>query len=158
MERTIVYDMRAPAFGAPARELYAAALDQVAWADDLGFDFVGLGEHHASPDGYNPSPLVLASAMAARTQQIRLRTSVLLLPFYDPIKLAEDAAVVQIASGGRLVLGVGAGYRPAEFAMFGRDLADRWQTVGEMCAVLRQAFAGEPFTWRGRACQVTPLQ
>ena len=156
MERTIVYDMRAPDFGASAQNLYAAALDQVAWADELGFDFVGLGEHHASPDGYNPSPLILASAMAARTKRIRLRTSVLLLPFYDPIKLAEDAAVLQLASGGRLLLGVGAGYRPAEFEMFGRDLADRWQTVGEMCRVLRQAFTGEPFEWRGRRCHVTP--
>ena len=93
MELTIVYDMRAPEFGAPAPELYAAALDQVAWADDLGFDVVGLGEHHAAQDGYNPSPLVLAAAMGARSQRVRLRTSVLLAPLYDPIKLAEDAAV-----------------------------------------------------------------
>jgi hypothetical protein len=68
----ISYDMRAPAFGAPARELYAAALDQVQWADALGFDCVGLGEHHGSPDGYNPSPLILASAMGARTKRIQL--------------------------------------------------------------------------------------
>jgi hypothetical protein len=67
MELVISYDMRAPAFGAPARELYAAALDQVAWADALGFDSVGLGEHHGSPDGYNPSPLILASALRARS-------------------------------------------------------------------------------------------
>ena len=62
MELVISYDMRAPAFGAHARELYAAALDQVAWADALGFDTVGLGEHHAAPDGYNPSPLMLGAA------------------------------------------------------------------------------------------------
>ena len=67
--------------------------------------------------------------MAARTSRIRLRTSVLLLPFYDPIKLAEDAAVLQLASGGRLVLGVGAGYRPAEFSMFGRDLGDQIEVL-----------------------------
>src|SRR5262249_60054819 len=98
MELVISYDMRAPAFGAPARELYAAALDQVQWADGLGFDTVGLGEHHGSPDGYNPSPLVLAAAMGARTRRIQLRTSVLLAPLYDPIKLAEDAAVTQLAN------------------------------------------------------------
>src|SRR5262245_28590541 len=148
--------MRAPAFGAPARELYAAALDQVQWADGLGFDTVGLGEHHASPDGYNPSPLVLASAMGARTRRIRLRPSVLLAPLYDPIKLAEDSAVTQLATGGRLVLGLGGGYRPAEFEMFGRRLEDRWSAIGETISLLRQAWTGEPFEWRGRRCRVTP--
>jgi alkanesulfonate monooxygenase SsuD/methylene tetrahydromethanopterin reductase-like flavin-dependent oxidoreductase (luciferase family) len=156
MELVITYDMRAPAFGAPRRELFAAVLDQVAWADDLGFDTVGLGEHHAAEDGYNPSPLILASAMAGRTSTIRFRTAVLLVPFYDPIKLAEDAAVLQLVSGGRLILGIGAGYRPAEFEMFGRDLADRWQTVGDVCRLLRQAWTGEPFEWQGRRCWVTP--
>ncbi len=156
MERVLSYDMRAPSFGAPARELYAAALDQVAWADALGFDIVGLGEHHASPDGYDPSPLVLAAAMGARTRRIRLRTSVVLLPLYDPIKLAEDAAVVQLATGGRLLLGVGGGYRPAEFEMFGRDLAERWRAIGDGIELLRRAWTGEPFVWRGRRCHVTP--
>ena len=156
MEKTLVYDMRAPAFGAKATDLYEAALDQVAWADEMGFDFVGLGEHHAAEDGYDPSPLLLVSAMAARSKRIRLRTSVLLAPFYDPIKLAEDAAVAQIISAGRLVLGIGAGYRPAEFAMFGRDLANRWQTLGDVCKLLRLAWKGEPFEWQGRPCHVTP--
>jgi alkanesulfonate monooxygenase SsuD/methylene tetrahydromethanopterin reductase-like flavin-dependent oxidoreductase (luciferase family) len=156
VELVISYDMRAPAFGAPARELWAAALDQVQWADGLGFDTVGLGEHHASPDGYNPSPLVLASALGARSRRIRLRTSVLLAPLYDPIKLAEDAAVTQLVTGGRLLLGLGGGYRPAEFESFGRSLADRWRAVGETIALLRLAWTGEPFTWQGRRCQVTP--
>ena len=120
MEFTITFDMRAPAFGAPASRLYAAALDQCAWADALGFDYVGIGEHHAADDGYLPSPIVFASAAAARTTRIRLRPSVLLAPLYDPIKLAEDLAVLQILSGGRLVVGIGAGYRPVEFEMFGK--------------------------------------
>lgn len=156
MELVISYDMRAPAFGAPARELYAAALDQVAWADELGFDIVGLGEHHAAADGYNPSPLVLASAMGARTKRIRLRPSVLLAPLYDPIKLAEDAAVTQLATNGRLLLGLGGGYRPAEFEMFGKRLEDRWRDIGETIALLRLAWTGEPFEWKGRRCHVTP--
>jgi alkanesulfonate monooxygenase SsuD/methylene tetrahydromethanopterin reductase-like flavin-dependent oxidoreductase (luciferase family) len=156
VELVISYDMRAPEFGAPARELYAAALDQVQWADGLGFETVGLGEHHASPDGYDPSPLVLASAMGGRTRRIRLRTSVLLAPLYDPIKLAEDAAVAQLATGGRLVLGIGGGYRPAEFEMFGRRLEDRWQAVGATIGLLRRAWTGEPFEWQGRRCRVTP--
>jgi len=156
MELVITYDMRAPEFGAPARELYAAALDQVAWADEQGFHAVGLGEHHASPDGYDPSPLVLAAAMGARSRHVLLRTSVLLAPLYDPIKLAEDAAVTQLASGGRLLLGIGGGYRPAEFEMFGRRLEDRWRAIGETVEVLRMAWTGEPFEWRGRRCHVTP--
>lgn len=156
MKLEISYDMRAPDFGAPARELYAAALDQAAWADDLGFDNIGLGEHHCAVDGYNPSPLVLAAAMGARTRRIGLRTSVLLAPLYDPIKLAEDAAVTQLATGGRLILGVGGGYRPVEFESFGRRLEDRWEAVGETIEVLRRAWTGEPFEWRGRRCHVTP--
>ena len=96
MEFTIAFDMRAPSFGAPARKLYDAALDMCAWADELGFDTVGIGEHHASDDGYLPSPLVFAAAAAARTRRIALRPSVLLAPLYDPIKLAEDTAVLQI--------------------------------------------------------------
>ncbi len=156
MELVLSYDMRAPAFGAGAADLYAAALDQVAWADDLGFDSVGLGEHHGSPDGYNPSPLVLAAAMGARSKRIRLRTSVVLVPLYDPIKLAEDAAVVQLATGGRLLLGIGGGYRPSEFETFGRRLEDRWRVIGETVELLRLAWTGEPFTWQGRRCHVTP--
>jgi len=156
MELVISYDMRAPAFGAPARELYAAALDQAQWADGLGFDVVGLGEHHGSPDGYNPSPLVLASALGARTKRILFRTAVVLAPLYDPIKLAEDAAVTQLATNGRLLLGIGGGYRPSEFECFGKKLEDRWRLVGETIELLRFAWTGEPFTWQGRRCRVTP--
>ncbi len=156
MERVLTYDMRAPAFGAPAAELWAAAVDQAAWADGLGFDVIGLGEHHASEDGYNPSPIVLATAMAARTRRIRLRPSVVLAPFYQPIKLAEDAAVLQILSNGRLELGIGGGYRREEFEMFGRDLSERWRSVGDLCRLLRLAWSGEPFEWQGRRCHVTP--
>jgi len=156
VELVISYDMRAPSFGAPARELYAAALDQVAWADALGFDTVGLGEHHAAPDGYNPSPLILAAALSGRTRRIRFRTAVVLLPLYDPIKLAEDAAVAQLATGGRLILGVGGGYRPSEFESFGRRLEDRWRVIGETIELLRRAWTGEPFEWQGRRVFVTP--
>jgi alkanesulfonate monooxygenase SsuD/methylene tetrahydromethanopterin reductase-like flavin-dependent oxidoreductase (luciferase family) len=81
---------------------------------------------------------------------------VALVPLYDPVKLAEDAAVTQLATGGRLILGVGGGYRPAEFEMFGKQLGDRWQAIGDTIEFLRLAWRGEPFTWRGRRCHVTP--
>ena len=148
--------MRAPAFGAAAEELYAAALDMCAWADELGFDCIGLGEHHATDDGYLPSPLVFAAAAAGRTRRIQLRPSVLLAPLYDPIKLAEDTAVLQMLSGGRLLLGLGAGYRPDEFAMFGRRREERKDAVIETIEVLRRAWTGEPFAFRGRELRVTP--
>ncbi len=157
MEFTITFDMRAPAFGAPASELYAAALDQCAWADALGFDTVGIGEHHATDDGYLPSPIVFASAAAARTSRIRLRPSVLLAPLYDPIKLAEDLAVLQILSDGRLVVGIGAGYRPVEFEMFGKRREDRRKLYEEAILVLRRAWTGEWFEYQGRRVRVTPV-
>jgi alkanesulfonate monooxygenase SsuD/methylene tetrahydromethanopterin reductase-like flavin-dependent oxidoreductase (luciferase family) len=156
MELCITYDMRGPNFGAQRNYLYDTALDQVNWADDMGFDVVGLGEHHGSDDGYNPSPLVLASAMAARSKHIMLRSSVLLAPLYDLPKLAEDAAVTQIISNGRLLLGLGAGYRPSEFETFGRSLDDRWRLMGESCDFLRKAWSGETFQWQGRKCRITP--
>jgi hypothetical protein len=156
MEIDVIYDMRAPKFGAPRPALYAAALDQAGWADELGLDLLGLGEHHAAEDGYNPSALILASAMAARTKRIKIRTSILLATLYDPVKLAEDAAVAQNIANGRLLLGIGAGYRPAEHAMFGRKLEDRWRDMGEICAFLKQAWTGEPFDWRGRRVWVMP--
>ena len=156
MELCLTYDMRAPAFGAQRNYLYDTALDQAAWADEAGFDLVGLGEHHCAEDGYLPSPLVMAAALAGRTRHIRLRTSVLLAPFYDLPRLAEDAAVTQILANGRLLLGLGAGYRPEEFASYGRDPGDRWQRVGATCEFLRRAWKGEPFEWEGRRCHVTP--
>jgi alkanesulfonate monooxygenase SsuD/methylene tetrahydromethanopterin reductase-like flavin-dependent oxidoreductase (luciferase family) len=153
----MVFDMRAPGFGAPRRELFAAALDCAAWADALGFDVIGLGEHHLAEDGYNPSPLVLGSALAGRTRRIRLRTAVLLAACYDPIRLAEDLAVAQLVSGGRIELGLGFGYRPAEFAMYGRRVEDRFDITCRTAEVLKQAWTGQPFEHEGRPCLVSPL-
>ena len=153
----LTYDMRAPQFGAPVTDLYAAMLDQVQWADGLGFDAVGLGEHHGSDDGYNPSPLPLAAAIAARTHSIIIQTAILVAPLYDLPKLAEDTAVTQILSGGRLELGIGAGYRASEFETFARSLEDRWQRMGETIEFLRKAWQGAPFQWDGRTCHITPV-
>jgi alkanesulfonate monooxygenase SsuD/methylene tetrahydromethanopterin reductase-like flavin-dependent oxidoreductase (luciferase family) len=157
LEFTISFDMRAPPFGAPKADLYGAAFDMCAWADELGFDFVGIGEHHASADGYLPSPIVFAAAAATRTRRIRLRPSVLLAPLYDPVKLAEDLAVLQIVSANRLVVGIGGGYRPDEFAMFGKRREDRRELYVEAIEVLRSAWTGEEFEHRGRQIRVTPV-
>ncbi|MBW2726453.1 MAG: LLM class flavin-dependent oxidoreductase, partial [Deltaproteobacteria bacterium] len=157
MEFVISYDMRAPSFGAPAKELYAAALDQCAWADDLGFDVVGLGEHHGSDDGYLPSPIPMAGAIAGRTRRITIRPNVLLAPLYEPLKLAEDLAVLQYLSQGRLEVVIGAGYRPSEFQMFGKRREDRKELYMRAFEVLRKAWSGETFEYEGRKVNVTPV-
>ncbi|MEM9254771.1 MAG: LLM class flavin-dependent oxidoreductase [Pseudomonadota bacterium] len=157
MEFLISFDMRAPAFGAPAQTLYDAALDMCAWADELGFDAVGLGEHHGSPDGYLPSPIPLASAIGARTQRITVRLNVLLAPLYDPVKLAEDLAIAQYLCGGRLEVVIGAGYRPYEFQMFGKRREDRKALYVSAIECLRRAWSGEAFVFEGRDVTVTPV-
>ncbi len=157
MELVMICDMRAPDFGAPREALFEAALDMAQWADRVGFDVVGFGEHHGAADGYNPSPLVMAAAIAGRTEQIRLRTAVLLASCYDPIRLAEDVAVLQILSGGRVELGLGFGYRPSEFAMYGRAVEDRFAFTMQVAKTLKLAWSGEPFEYDGRPCQISPV-
>ena len=150
------FDMRNPDFGADQRALYDAALDMAEWADEQGFDCIQISEHHGCEDGYLPSPIVLASAMAARTKRIRLRMALIILPFHDPICVAEDLAVLDIISKGRLEVVVGAGYVPEEFAMFGVELKDRGVLMESKINALKQAWTGEPFTYEGRPAQVTP--
>jgi len=157
MEFVVSFDMRAPAFGAPAKELYAAALDICAWADELGFDVIGLGEHHASEDGYLPSPIPLAGAIAGRTARIKIRPNVLLAPFYDPVKLAEDLSVLQYIAQGRLEVVIGAGYRPYEFQMFGKRREDRKELYVNAFEFLRKAWSGETFDYEGRSVTITPV-
>lgn len=157
MELVMIFDMRAPDFGAPRDELFSAALDMAEWADGLGFDVIGLGEHHGAEDGYNPSPLILASAMAARTRQVRLRTAILLAACYDPVRLAEDLSVLQILSRGRVEAGIGFGYRPSEFAMYGHDVKDRFDITMQTIRVLEDAWSGQPFEYQGRPCQISPV-
>jgi alkanesulfonate monooxygenase SsuD/methylene tetrahydromethanopterin reductase-like flavin-dependent oxidoreductase (luciferase family) len=153
---SLSYEMRIPDFGPPGEALYEAALDQCEWADGLGFDSVTLSEHHASPDGYMPSPLIMASAVGARTKRMRISISLILLPFYHPHRLAEDAAVCDLICGGRLDLMFGAGYREEEFDMYGLDLHERGRTMKEGIEFLKLAWTGEPFEWQGRTVHVLP--
>lgn len=157
MELVLVFDLRAPGFGTPRADLYSAALDIAAWADSIGFDVLGLGEHHCAEDGYNPSPLILGSAFAARTSRIAVRTAVLLASCYDPIRLAEDTAVLQILSGNRFELGLGFGYRRCEFEMFGRRVEDRFAHTCKVAETLRLAWTGQQFEYEGRPCHVQPV-
>src|SRR6201994_781462 len=120
--------MRAPSWGAPQVELYAAVPEMCAWAEDHGALAAVLCEHHGSEDGYLPSPLILAPAIAARTERLGL-SLILILPFYEPVRLAEDMAVLDIISGGRTSYILALGYRPEEFEHFGPAVGDR----GRLC-------------------------
>ncbi|MFN8626711.1 MAG: LLM class flavin-dependent oxidoreductase [Candidatus Binatia bacterium] len=157
MDLQIAFELRSPAGTTTHRELYPAMLDMCAWADDMGFSYVNFGEHHVSESGYNPSPLITCAAAAGRTRRIRMRPNVLLAPLYDPLRLAEDCAVLSLASQGRFDIALGAGYRPRECAMFGKRMEDRWAAVGTAAKVLRQAWSGEPFTYEDRTVFVRPV-
>lgn len=151
------YDLRrAPCSRATHAELAATALAQCEWADTRGFLTATLSEHHGSPDGYLPSPMVLAAAIAARTQRLRLVLAALIAPLHDPIRLAEDLAVVDVVSNGRLLPVLGAGYVESEFRTFGRRLGERGCAVEEAVRVLAAAWTGEPFEHRGAIVRVTP--
>jgi alkanesulfonate monooxygenase SsuD/methylene tetrahydromethanopterin reductase-like flavin-dependent oxidoreductase (luciferase family) len=149
------YDLRAPSFGASSDELAAAAIEQCEWADKLGFTSVTLLEHHGSDDSYLPSPLVLGAAIAARTTELLLRV-VLILPHHHPVCLAEDIAVLDLISRGRVRLVVAAGYRAEEFDMFGVDRRQRPTVMRESVEVLKQAWTGEPFERNGKTIVVRP--
>src|SRR5262249_7029018 len=106
------YDLRAPAFADVTHaELYGACLEQCAWADARGFDVVALSEHHGVDDGYMSAPITLAAAIAGRTRRLQINVAAVLVPLHDPVRLAEQLAVVQLVSGGRLSLVAGMGYR-----------------------------------------------
>ena len=153
----IRFDLRNPAFaGTAMADRYAAALDMTEWADRLGFAMVSVSEHHGSPDGYLPSPLPMAAAIAARTEHVAIFVAAMVAPFHDPLRLAEDAAVVDLLSEGRLNLIIANGYVPDEFAMFGVPMSERAARTTETIRVLQQAWTGEPFEHRGRTVQVTP--
>jgi alkanesulfonate monooxygenase SsuD/methylene tetrahydromethanopterin reductase-like flavin-dependent oxidoreductase (luciferase family) len=150
------YDLRGPAIGPPAPVLYRAALEQSAWADTRGAASIVVSEHHGQDDGYLPSPLTMAAALAARTTNAFLSVNALVLSLHDPVAIAEQALVVDNLSAGRLVLTVVPGYVPSEFAMFGVDHAARASVFESKVVALTAAMTGEPFTWSGRTIRVTP--
>lgn len=150
------FDLRAPGPTPPA-DLYAAALEMAEWGEQRGALAIVLSQHHASEDGYLPSPLVMAAAVAARTTTIPISIAALLLLMYDPVKLAEDLNVLDHLSRGRVSPTIGLGYRPEEFAMFGIDPAARGAEMEERLAVLQRLLTGEEVEWRGRTASVRPL-
>jgi alkanesulfonate monooxygenase SsuD/methylene tetrahydromethanopterin reductase-like flavin-dependent oxidoreductase (luciferase family) len=150
------FDMRAPSSGAPAPDLYAAALEMGAWAESRGCLSAVVCEHHGVEDGYLPSPVVLATAMAARSTTLPINVAVVVLPLYDPVRLAEEMVVLDVISRGRVSYVAGLGYRPEEYEMLGVDFRRRGRLADEKLAVLLRAKTGEPFEHDGRRIRVTP--
>ncbi len=122
-------------------------------AEAAGFDSIWLGEHHNNPVLY-PAPLIGLTAVASRTHSIRLGTGVLLLPLYHPVMVAEEGAMVDMISGGRLILGIGAGYAPEEFAAFGYSLKERGSRLEEGASLLLRLWTEENVTHHGKHYRV----
>ena len=147
----LAYDFRNPpgsALETPA--LYAQVLDQVVLAEQWGYDVAWFTEHHFVDDGYLPSWVPVAGAVLGRTSRLRVSTDIAILPFYNPLRLAEDVAVLDNLSGGRIELGVGIGYAPHEFAAFGIPVSRRVSLMEEGLDLLKLAWSGERFSYHGK--------
>lgn len=151
------FDMRAPTGGANTiSQLYSSAIEMATWGEQNGCLATVISQHHSSSDNYLPSPLILASAIAAKTDKLAINIGALLLNMYDPIKLAEDIAVLDIISNGRVSYTIGLGYRAEEYAMFGIPMKARGKIMEEKLSALIRALRGERFEYHGRQVHVTP--
>ena len=145
------YDFRnPPTAGSTDTELYARTLEHIRYAERLGYDNIWTSEHHFIEDAYSPSLLPICAAIAAQTTRVRIGTNVLLLPLHDPIRVAEDAATVDVISGGRFDLGVAVGYKLEEFEAFGISRSTRAGRIEEAIQVLRGAWSPGPFSLEGK--------
>ena len=149
------FDLRAPGRDGPQRAaLHRTAVDMAREVDEQGCASIVVSEHHASDDGYLPSPLLLAGAMAAATTTVPIAVAVAILPLHDPVRLAEDIVTLDHLSAGRVSIVLGLGYRPAEYELYGVDFARRGALADEKLArlldLLRDADRAE------RSPRVTP--
>src|SRR4029077_13265222 len=122
---TLRFDMRAPSWATPAGDLYGAAIDMCAWSETRGAVLTVLSEHHGAEDGHLPAPLMLASAIAARTRSLAILVAAVTIPLWDPVRLAEEMSVLDLISRGRVSYAFGVGHRSQEYDHFGIDMATR---------------------------------
>jgi alkanesulfonate monooxygenase SsuD/methylene tetrahydromethanopterin reductase-like flavin-dependent oxidoreductase (luciferase family) len=139
----------------PPGQILAAVLQQVELAETLGYSGAWFAEHHfGSQRGVMPSPLLLATFIAARTRRLRVGTSIICLPLHHPVNVAEDVAVADLLSGGRLDIGFGSGSSAADFAVFDSNQAERHGRFDEALAVLQRCWSGEQVDYHGEYYQV----
>jgi alkanesulfonate monooxygenase SsuD/methylene tetrahydromethanopterin reductase-like flavin-dependent oxidoreductase (luciferase family) len=134
----------------PLGEIYRDYIDDAVLAEEFRFDFVTASEHHFSEDAFQTSPLIVLANIAGRTRTIRLNTNVIQIPFYHPIRLAEDIAAIDNISGGRMELSAGAGSFRHEFDTFGVDPKQRFNMLFESLDLVRRCFSGERFDHEGK--------
>jgi alkanesulfonate monooxygenase SsuD/methylene tetrahydromethanopterin reductase-like flavin-dependent oxidoreductase (luciferase family) len=135
---------------------YRAALEMAEFADGNGFTAISGEEHHLAATGWLPSPLILAAALAGRTRRVRISVNALIVPLYDPVRLAEDIAVLDNLAQGRFSFVAGMGYRPEEYHAVGKDWARRGALMDHCLSVLLSAWGDEPFEYDGAVINVTP--
>ncbi len=147
------------AFGSQPRhrDAVGAALEMAAYADKIGVDRIGLMEHHGAEDGYLPAPFVMAGGIAAVTRRVTIGLGAVILPLHDPVKIAEQIAIADLMSNGRLQVIFGAGYVPFEFQMFGAAMKDRGRLLDEGIETILRALRGERFEANGRPVFIRPL-
>ena len=153
---TLRFDMRVPDWVGPAAAHYSAMLDMCEWAETRGAALAVLSEHHGASDGHLPTPLILASAVAARTQEMAILLAAVPLPLRDPVRLAEEISVLDLISGGRVSYAFGVGHREEEYTHFGVEMATRGRLADEYLGVLIRLVRGELVDFRGRQVRVTP--
>jgi alkanesulfonate monooxygenase SsuD/methylene tetrahydromethanopterin reductase-like flavin-dependent oxidoreductase (luciferase family) len=153
---TLRFDMRVPDWAGPAEGHYAAVSDMCEWAETRGAALAVLSEHHGADDGHLPTPLILASAVAARTHQMAILLAAVPLPLWDPVRLAEEISVLDLISAGRVSYAFGVGHREEEYTHFGVEMAARGRLADEYLGVLIALLRGEPVDFRGRRVRVTP--
>jgi alkanesulfonate monooxygenase SsuD/methylene tetrahydromethanopterin reductase-like flavin-dependent oxidoreductase (luciferase family) len=136
--------------------MYQAGLEMAEVADKNGFMAVTVEEHHGVDDGWSPAPLTTAGLMLGRTRNLRVMVQALLVPLNDPIRVAEAVAVLDLASGGRINVVAGLGYRPQEYSDAGVDWKTRGAVMDEALDAIVEAWSGEEFSYRGRQLRVTP--
>ena len=140
--------------GAASREVYARAIESVRLAEELGFSHAWVAEHHFINYSYSSQPFVLLSHLAAVTERIRLGTAIVPVPLHNPLLVAEQAAAVDLLSGGRLELGLGKGYQRFQYERLGIEKSDDHERYDEAIDLLRLALEGRPFTFEGRHFKV----
>ncbi len=155
----VVHDFRCPpGSDITMPQVYGETFEQVELAESLGFELCWFTEHHFIEDGYLPNFVPVAAAAAARTTTMRFSTDICLMPFRHPIRLAEDLAILDNISNGRMELGIGMGYAQHEFDGFGIPRSRRVSLTEEAIEILRLAWTGEPFSYEGKRYRFSDLR